>query len=183
MLKIAAHIAATLVVTTVLVTSVLALSSQFQLSLPNLTALAASKPAPAIVPASALNDDQTCQKAKAQTHYLNTGTNPIWYAREAHPVYQELLRNTERHYGEILWFGGSVQQVIEAESGVGLLVEIFSGDDLMLVTVDTTYRFLEGDPIVVLGTIIDRFSYETVLGVERTVPMLHAMCITYPTSS
>ncbi len=111
--------------------------------------------------------------------------------------YDELMRNTENHKGEIIVFKGKILQVIEDENGndkfdfrIGTRIEKnihydkyardtyytfdYSPEDVIYVGYKGK-RMLEGDIVAVWGRVDGRMKYKAVLGNIITIPEVEAL--------
>ena len=87
-------------------------------------------------------------------------------------LYRDLMRGT---YGaeDCFEFRGEVSQSIDGgyvvdTAGFGTT---FPGD--VFVRWEGDYKFVEGDLVLVVGAVADPLTFETLLGIERTIPAFH----------
>lgn len=96
--------------------------------------------------------------------------------------YDELARNTETYVGDFLYYKGKVIQIIEGYGQqVDLRVNVTkseygSWDDTVYVHY-TGPRLLENDIIDFYGTVDGRYTYETVLHTQVTIPEITVVAL------
>ncbi len=81
-------------------------------------------------------------------------------------LYRDLMRGSYSAE-DCFEFGGEVVQSIEG----GYRIDTYPGD--VFVRWEGDYRFVEGDRVVVTAATAEPLTFETVLGVERTIPAFY----------
>lgn len=97
-------------------------------------------------------------------------------------TYDELLRNNELHINNLVKIEGDVIQVIEnGPDDFVLLVDMSKLLESSKITYVTWHgkRMLEGDHVIVYGTVKGVKTYTTVQGASKTVPLMDAELISY----
>ena len=100
----------------------------------------------------------------------------------AAPGYRELLRNIEGYAGNQYRFTGEILQVQEDEAGYLLRIALGqygSNFDAVILgaLLNKTTRYLEGDVVVFIGEVCCVHTYETVLGAQKTVPLIEILAV------
>lgn len=98
--------------------------------------------------------------------------------------YDDLARNPSVHKGNNYVFNGKIQQVIEVDGQSQYLINVkydgFSWENPIFVVINSEYmdgRFLEDDVVTFYGISSGLYTYETVLGSQKTIPSMYAYCI------
>lgn len=91
--------------------------------------------------------------------------------------YSSLARSTESFIGRSVSYQGKVIQVEEGYESYTMLVNVtysdgFWDDTVLVICNRCDQRILEDDTLFFVGQVDGRFTYETVLGANRTVPQL-----------
>lgn len=101
-----------------------------------------------------------------------------WKAQAEEMPYRTLFRYAEDNTGKLIYYEGSVVQVIEAEGGFQLRVDVTPvglglwTDTVFLHYPDPPVRVLEGDLIEFVGRMNGTITYELVMEVDITIPEL-----------
>ena len=123
-------------------------------------------------------EGQTCEL----TVQCSTMSASQYKAQCKEMSYETIAREGNSRIGEYVKFTGEVMQVIKGSNGkAALMVQVtYNGyyyeDNLMVMyyTSDISQKFLEDDIITFYGTVNGDYSYETVLGAEKTIPSVWA---------
>lgn len=99
--------------------------------------------------------------------------------------YDEIARNPNNYFGKSAKFRGEVIQVLPEGDSYTLRVNITSGRYTWSDTILVTYtkqdpnegNILEDDIVMLYGTLMGTYTYETVMGANLTVPFLSAKYI------
>ena len=109
---------------------------------------------------------------------LKSGANRV--------TYEDLFRYNERYVGQSVYYRGEIIQVLEGpnetytiranvtEGAYGL----WTDDLLLLYRRGDGVRVLEDDIIQFVGTVTGLHQYETILGGQRTVPLIEVLRLT-----
>ena len=97
-------------------------------------------------------------------------------------AYKEVFRKIENYTGKYAQFTGEVNQVLEDDDYFQIMMSVtkdewgYYDDSIMVIINKDNFdeRILEDDIITVYGVIGDAYTYETVLGVQRTIPSFEA---------
>ena len=106
-----------------------------------------------------------------------------WKAQAEEMPYKTLFRYAEDNTGKLIYYEGSVAQVIEAEGGFQLRVDVTPAglglwtDTVFLYYPDPPVRVLEGDLIEFVGRMNGTITYESVMGADITIPELTVLSL------
>ena len=101
-----------------------------------------------------------------------------WKAKAEEIPYKTLFRYAEDNTGKLVYYRGSVIQVMEGRGGLQLRVNVTPGgfgfwiDTVFLRYADPPVRVLEGDLIEFIGRMDGTHTYESIWGANITIPDL-----------
>lgn len=98
-------------------------------------------------------------------------------------TFEDISRSPDKYKGKKVKFTGRVVQLVSEGTYIGSLRMSTSGnyDDVILISYNPSkldVRILEDDNITVCGKFSEMYTYETVLGSSRTVPLIYVDIIT-----
>ncbi|MBI2102447.1 hypothetical protein HYT55_01300 [Candidatus Woesearchaeota archaeon] len=106
------------------------------------------------------------------------------YARSV--LYDNLFRFNEEFIGESIYLHGEITQIIQVDknnwilkANTGRIYDAYFFDDEVIIYFQSSERLLEGDVVDIWGEVLGLRTYTTVLGAERTAPLIDAKFITY----
>ena len=103
-----------------------------------------------------------------------TGSEQLYKSKCESYEYDEILRDPSEYEGKYIRITGIISQVIDG----GDEYLISSGDDKMVLIYASSAtkekNFIEDDPISIYGICGGNQTYETVIGTQKTVPLIQA---------